>query len=72
MATTIDPTATQRLAAGDRGDLLDRLHQLRQVLPAFAADAASARREAAALRLENRRLLDEVRRLQRRNRASRG
>lgn len=67
MATIANPHAGQRFAVHDREDLLDRLHRLRRMLPAYAADAASARREAAALRIENRRLLDEVRRLQRRN-----
>jgi hypothetical protein len=53
-------------AAGvEREQLLDRLAQLRAILPAFAAELASARRQTVALRLENRGLLAEVRRLQR-------
>lgn len=49
----------------ERAQLLDRLQYLRGVLSAFAQEAASARRHAARLRIENRRLLEEVRRLQR-------
>jgi hypothetical protein len=48
----------------DREHLLDRLHRLRGILPVFAQELASARRQAAALRVENRGLLEEVRRLQ--------
>ena len=49
----------------DREQLLDRLAHLRSILPALAQDLATARRQAAALRVENRGLLDEVRRLHR-------
>lgn len=52
----------------DRDHLLDRLQHLRTILPVFAQELASARRQTAALRVENRGLLDEVRRL----RAQRG
>lgn len=52
----------------DRDHLLDRLQHLRSILPVFAQELASARRQTAALRVENRGLLDEVRRL----RAQRG
>lgn len=57
-------------AAGgdDRDHLLDRLQHLRGILPVFAQELASARRQTAALRVENRGLLEEVRRL----RAQRG
>ncbi len=48
----------------DRDALLDRLHQLRAVLPVFAQEVADVRRAAAKLRVNNRRLLDEVHRLQ--------
>ncbi|MGO9247829.1 MAG: hypothetical protein ACLP7W_04465 [Solirubrobacteraceae bacterium] len=48
--------------------LLDRLQHLRGILPVFAQELASSRRQAAALRVENRGLLEEVRRL----RAQRG
>jgi hypothetical protein len=52
----------------DRDHLLERLHHLRTILPVFAQELASSRRQAAALRVENRGLVDEVRRL----RAQRG
>ncbi len=52
----------------DREHLLDRLAHLRSILPVFAQELAGARRLAAALRVENRGLLEEVRRL----RAQRG
>ncbi len=48
----------------DREHLLDRLNRLRAILPAFAEELASSRRQTAALRNENRGLLAEVRRLQ--------
>jgi hypothetical protein len=47
----------------DREHLLDRLQHLRTILPVFAQELASARRQAAALRVENRGLLEEMRRL---------
>lgn len=49
----------------ERDRLLDRLAQLRKILPVFAEEMASARREAARLRAENSRLLEQVRQLQR-------
>jgi regulator of replication initiation timing len=49
----------------DRDALLDRLHQLRKVIPAFAQELADVRRTAAQLRTDNRRLLAEVHRLRR-------
>ena len=58
--------ATEHVA--DRDHLLERLHHLRTILPAFARELASSRRQAAALRVENRGLVEEVRRL----RAQRG
>jgi hypothetical protein len=47
-----------------RDHLLERLHNLRSILPVFAAELASARRQAAQLRAENRRLSEQLRRLQ--------
>jgi len=47
----------------ERERLLDRLQQLRGILPVFAQELASARRQAAALRVQNRELLEEVHRL---------
>lgn len=35
------------------GELIDRIQQLRALLPAFAQEAAAARREAARLRSHN-------------------
>ncbi|HEY2768260.1 MAG TPA: hypothetical protein VGI76_08385 [Solirubrobacteraceae bacterium] len=52
-------------AAADREHLLDRLQRLRSILPAFAKELANTRRQAAALRVENRSLQEEVRRLRR-------
>lgn len=59
--------ADTRVAVGplDRERLLDRLNRLSTILPAFAEELARSRRQAAALRVENRGLLAEVRRLQR-------
>jgi hypothetical protein len=48
----------------DRDLLLDRLQDLRGIVPVFARELASARRQAARLRLENGRLLEQVRQLQ--------
>jgi hypothetical protein len=48
---------------------LERLDSLR-AMPVFAEGTAKARRDAARLREQNRRLLGEVRRLQRERRAS--
>lgn len=54
--------------AVDREHLLDRLQQLRDILPVFAQELAGARRQAAALRLENRGLQEELHRQQALNR----
>jgi hypothetical protein len=48
----------------EREQLVRRIERLRTVLPAFAEEVASARRQSAALRAENARLLERVRRLQ--------
>jgi hypothetical protein len=45
-------------------DILDRLARLRLVLPALGQELATARREAAKLRLENGRLKDRLRSLE--------
>ena len=55
-----DPT----VGAEDRDHLLERLQHLRGILPIFAQELASARRQAASLRVENSKLTEEVRRLQ--------
>ena len=49
----------------DRQQLLDRLAHLRRVVPVFARELVSARRQAAHLRAENGWLIEQVRQLQR-------
>lgn len=49
--------------AHDREQMLDRLSNLRRVLPALAQEMAAARRQAARLRSDNRRLAEQVRQL---------
>lgn len=49
--------------AHEREQMLDRLSNLRKVLPALAQEMAAARRQAARLRSDNRRLAEQVRRL---------
>ena len=49
----------QRLSVGG-ADVVDRLARLRAILPAMAADLASARRRINALALENERLARRV------------
>lgn len=49
--------------AGERDQLLDRLGSLRRVLPVLAQEMAAARRQAAHLRIDNRRLAEQVREL---------
>lgn len=55
--------SAHRFGATEREHLIDRLQRLRGILPVFAQELASARRQAAALRVENRGLQEEVRRL---------
>jgi hypothetical protein len=45
-------------------DILDRLARLRLVLPALGQELATARREAAKLRVENGRLKDRLHNLE--------
>lgn len=47
----------------EREQMLDRLSSLRRVLPALAQEMAAARRQAARLRSDNRRLAEQVRQL---------
>jgi hypothetical protein len=63
-AEAIDRDRISRLQV-DRDQMLDRLQHLRTILPVFAQELATARRHAAQLRRDNRRLLEEVHRLQR-------
>ncbi len=51
--------------AGGQEDTLERLANMRTVVPVFARELTSARRAAAELRLENRRLLERIQQLQR-------
>jgi hypothetical protein len=50
---------------GDREHLIDRLQNLRAIVPVFAQELASARRQEARLRLDIARLAEQVRQLQR-------
>ncbi len=47
----------------ERDKLIDRLSSLRRVLPVLAQEMASARRQAARLTIDNRRLTEQVREL---------
>lgn len=49
--------------AWERDRLIDRLRSLRQVMPVLAQEMASARRQAARLSIDNRRLTEQVREL---------
>ncbi len=49
----------------DREQLLDRLRNLRTIVPVFAQELSSARRQVTRLRVENGTLLEQVRLLQR-------
>ena len=60
------PRLAARQAGGDaweRDEMLDRLRNLRRILPALAQEMAAARRQAARLRTDNRRLSEQVRQL---------
>ena len=61
--TPADTEAPAGAEALERDQLLDRLGSLRRVLPALAQEMAAARRQAARLRTDNRRLAEQVRRL---------
>ena len=49
--------------ARDREQMLERLNNLRAILPIFARELANARREAARLRVQNRRLTEQIEKL---------
>ncbi len=55
---SLGPSASE---AAEREQLLDRLQNLRRVLPVLAQEMASARRQAARLRSDNRKLVEQVR-----------
>jgi hypothetical protein len=65
LSSQAPPRASSRAPAGalERERLLERLAHLRAILPSLAEELAAARRQSAALRVENRGLLEEVRRL---------
>jgi hypothetical protein len=48
-----------------RAEAIERLEQLRSVVPVFAQELVSARRHAAQLRVENSWLIEQVRQLER-------
>jgi len=54
----LGPSASE---AAEREQLLDRLQSLRRVLPILAQEMAAARRQAARLRSDNRKLIEQVR-----------
>jgi hypothetical protein len=56
----LDPAGIE---ARERDQMLDRLRHLRGVLPVLAQEMAAARRQAARLRTDNRRLSEQVREL---------
>jgi phage shock protein A len=49
--------------ASDRDQMLERMRSLRRILPVLAQEMAAARRQAARLRTDNRRLTEQVREL---------
>ena len=62
--TAVTRRRTVRTAGAENRDhLLERLQHLRGMLPVFAQELASARRQAASLRVENSKLTAEIRRL---------
>lgn len=56
-------TPPEVLAAREREQLIDKLQSLRRALPVLAQEMASARRQAAHLKLDNRRLSEQIREL---------
>ena len=60
---SVNAEAPVNAEALERDQLLDRLRSLRRVLPALAQEMAAARRQAARLRTDNRRLAEQVRQL---------
>jgi phage shock protein A len=49
--------------ASDRDQMLERMRSLRRALPVLAQEMAAARRQAARLRADNRKLTEQVRQL---------
>lgn len=63
------PGAEDWATRSDRDHLLDRLDNLRTILPVLATELTNARRQAAQLRMENRKLTEQLRRAQANGRA---
>ena len=55
-----------------RAEAIDRLERLRSVVPVFAQELISARRQAAQLRAENGWLIEQARQMRRERAASNG
>ena len=55
-----------------RAEAIDRFERLRSVVPVFAQELMSARRQAAQLRAENGWLIEQARQMQRERAASNG
>ncbi len=55
------PGGQGAVEAAEREQMLDRLQSLRRVLPVLAQEMAAARRQAARLRSDNRKLVEQVR-----------
>ena len=70
MSQAIEQTSSSRgttrvpMRSPHTADILDRLARLRLVLPALGQELATARREAAKLRVENGRLKDRLQSLE--------
>jgi regulator of replication initiation timing len=54
-----------RNTESESGELIERVHRLRVILPAMAQETADARREAARLRVENAKLQRRIAELER-------
>ncbi len=55
----------QPYTQSESGELIERVHRLRVILPAMAQETADARREAARLRVENAKLQRRIAELER-------
>jgi hypothetical protein len=67
-----DDERRRRAVAAERARLLDRLVGAKGILTAYAEDLASTRRQAAELRVKNRKMLEQVRELQARRASGNG
>ncbi len=62
----------RRTAVSERARLVERLLGPDGILPAYAHDLANVRRQTAELRVRNRKMLQQVRALQKKPTSSRG